>query len=320
MRVIESLLLRSLEHSPPLQATFYPLGFPLIVSTNSPAILETARTEWDTWTRTFDDPPVVLNFEVSAGGDTLPPAAEFHAHGHLFTFAADANNLAVCDTQTRTGTAWLTAPVAEDPAFFRYHFLEAMALEMLVSLYLTPFHAGCVAKDGHGVLLCGDSGAGKSSLAYACARRGWTYLSDDASYLLRRCAGERVVLGHWHRVRLRPDAPRLFPELASHAPALRGNGRLSLEIRTSAFPSLATARSTVVDRIVLLRRVSDGSTRLKQVEEKHARAICEPIFYWWDARISADQQATFNTLLEASRVFTLDYSDLDAAIDLLEDQ
>jgi hypothetical protein len=315
MRVIESLLPLPLAHSLRFQETFYPLGFPLIVTTNSKAVLETARVEWDMWAPTFDEPPVVLSFNVSPDNSALPPAAEFHAHGHLFAFVSDARNLAVCDTETRSGTAWLTSPVAENPAFFRYHFLEAMALEMLVSLYLTPFHAGCVALDGQGVLLCGDSCSGKSSIAYACARRGWTYLSDDASYLIRARAEERLVLGHPHRVRLRPDAPGLFPELASQVPGLRGNGKLSLEIRTQA---LATARSTVVNRFVLLQRTPNGGTRLTPVEKSRAREICEPIFYWWDAEISAEQQATFDTLLEASEVFSLEYSVLDAAVDLME--
>lgn len=306
-----------MQRSTCVEETFYPLGFPLFVSTNSDVALEAARQEWSTWTPTYDEPPIILKIEVSASGGGLPPAAEFHADGHLFAFVADANNLAVCDTQARSGTAWLTSPVVEDAAFFRYHFLEAMALEMIVSQYLTPFHAACVARGGRGMLLCGDSGAGKSSLAYGCTRRGWTYLSDDASYLIRRRAAERLVLGHPHKVRLRPDAPRLFPELASYTPVPRGNGKLSLEIRTRGLPSFSTTPSTAVDGIVLLNRTSGGASHLKQVEKMEARAICEPIFYWWDPRISAEQQAAFDSLLEASEVFSLEYSELESAIDLL---
>jgi len=297
-----------------LQETFYPLGFPLVVASNSPAALDAARLEWDTWTRVFDEPPIVLTFNVSPERLPLPETSSFHAYQHQFTFAADAKNLGVCDTNAHTGIAWLTAGAVEDPAYFRYHFLEGMALELIVSLHLTPFHAACVAKNGRGVLLCGDSGAGKSSLSYACARRGWTYLSDDASYLLRRCAEERIVLGHPHRVRLRPDAPRLFPELAQLALSRRGNGRMSLDVRTHHVPS---APRTIVDRVVILRRGSERN-QLSRVDDRVARELCEPIFYWWDARISAEQQRAFDTLLAASEVLCLEYNDLDRAIDLLE--
>jgi|SRR5579872_4007472 len=308
MRVLESLLPRDLT-----QETFYPLGFPVVIASNSEAALKAAHLEWDAWTPEFDQPPIVLTFNVSSEQTTLPETSEFHAHQHHFSFAVDAKNLGVCDTRTHTGVAWVTASAVEDPAYFRYHFLEGMALEMIVSLHLTPFHAGCVARNGSAALLCGDSGAGKSSLSYACARRSWTYLSDDASYLMRHCAGERIVLGHPHRVRLRPDAPRFFPELASVQPSRRGNGKMSLDVRTDAVPN---ARRAVLDRIVLLRRTDRN--RLDRVDPKAARDLCEPIFYWWDARISAEQQASFDTLLETAEVCSLEYNDLDAAIDLLE--
>ncbi len=296
-----------------LQETFFPLGFPLIVATNSEAVLRAAHLEWDFWTQEFDEPPIVLSFHVSRERASLPDTSAFHAHDRHFAFVADAKNLGICDTATRTGTAWLTASAADDAAFFRYHLLEGMALEMIVSLHLTPFHAGCVARNGRGVLLCGDSGAGKSSLSYACARRGWTYLSDDASYLLRRCADRRIVLGHPHRVRLRPDAPRLFPELASLEPKRRGNGKMFLDVRTSGIPN---TRRAAVDRIVILQR--NDRNRLTRIDPQAARDLCEPIFYWWDGKISADQHRAFNTLLAASEVLRLEYSDLDRAIDLLE--
>jgi hypothetical protein len=312
--VIGSLLQHSLEPAASkIQETFYPLGFPLVVSSNSEAVLKAAHIEWDAWTirrPKFDEPPIVLTFHVSSEHPELPEASEFHAHRHQFAFVADSKNVAVCDTRTHTGVAWITASAAQDPAWLRYHFLEAMAMEMIVSLHMTPFHAACVAKDSSGVLLCGDSGAGKSSLSYACARRGWAYLSDDATYLIRNRAAERIVLGHPHRIRLRPDAPRLFPELSDFKASRRGNGKMSLEI------SMAGPPQTQVDRIILLKRTTHN--RLTQLNESAARALCEPIFYWWDPEISSAQQHAFDTLLKSVTIHSLEYSNLDAAIDLLE--
>jgi len=315
--VIGSLLQPHLERPSLLQETFYPLGFPVTVSSNAPAVLDAAHIEWDAWgpAARFQESPIALRFHVSEDRPELPEISAFHAHDHQFVFVADARNLAVCDTRTHSGVGWITAAAAENHAYFRYHFLEAMALEMIVSLHMAPFHAACVAKNGSGVLLCGDSGAGKSSLSYACGRRGWTYLSDDASYLLRRRAGERIVFGHPHRVRLRPDAPRLFPELADHAPSRRGNGKMSLEISLAGL-DVRGARQTRVDRMVLLKRT--GRNHIQPIDKSEARAICEPIFYWWDQDISAAQQRAFDTLLDSVTVHSLEYSNPDAAIDLLE--
>jgi hypothetical protein len=36
-------------------------------------------------------------------------------------------------------------------------------------------HAAFVSREGEAFCLCGDSGSGKSSLSYACARAGWVY-------------------------------------------------------------------------------------------------------------------------------------------------
>ncbi len=86
-----------------------------------------------------------------------------------------------------------------------------------------------------------------------------------------------------------------------------------LDVRTASVPN---ARRTSVDRIVLLRR-SDRD-EIKRIDAQCARDLCEPIFYWWDPRISSDQQRAFDALLSGSEVLSLEYSDLDRAIDLLE--
>jgi len=48
-----------------------------------------------------------------------------------------------------------------------------------------PLHAGCVARDGRGVLLAGTSGAGKSTLTAALVADGWDFLSDDTVFVAR---------------------------------------------------------------------------------------------------------------------------------------
>jgi len=301
----------------PFQDTFYPLGFSLIVTSNAETVLRRARAEWQSWTKTFDESPIRLYFEISDAPGSQPPAIRFHARGNVFAFIADADNLAIGDTQTRSGTAWLSAGAIRDATYFNYHFLESIALELIVSLHLAPIHAGCVARDGRGVLLCGDGGAGKSSLSYACARRGWTFLSDDASYLLRKRASDSLILGHPQRVRLRPDAPRIFPELARFEAVIRGSGKAGLDLRTNSL-GIATATSALVDRVVILRRKTHGEPRLTPVDQSIARPFYHPFLYWWNAEIASAQQAAIDRLFAVSRVFTLEYSDLDAAVDLLE--
>src|SRR5258708_21225465 len=166
--------------------------------------MEIARNEWNRWFPIFDDAPVKLHIEVSSATSQIPPTVILHAHRHLFALAADSGNVFVFDARSRTGTGWVTSGAIENAAWFRYHFLEAMAYQAIALLCFTPIHGACVAREGRGVLLCGDSEAGKSSLAYACARRGWTYVTDDASWLIRRRAAESVFVGNAPQPRSRP--------------------------------------------------------------------------------------------------------------------
>src|SRR5258708_2302443 len=246
MRVLESTLHALL---PLLQATFYPLGVPVRIAANDPAVLDTAREEWEHWSRILNVAPVSLRFDVTSDEtDELPPPVVFSPAHDLPQWTSDAKNhawAAVRSGNVRSGVvrATITPRVAHDSAWLLYHFLDPMALLTITALHLAPIHASCVARNGRGILLCGDSQAGKTSLAYACARRGqgWTYVSDDASYLIRNRAAERVVVGNPHWMRLRPDAPRFFPELAGHPETVRGNGKTILRVATSGLANLNTA-------------------------------------------------------------------------------
>jgi hypothetical protein len=299
------------------QATFFPFGFPVSVTSNSEQVISAIREEWAAWTQAFDDPPIELHFEVGDAHGPRP-ASIFRAHGHLFAFAADADNFAMGDTRARTATAFLSTSVIEDRAHFIYHFLDAAAFQLITSANFTPIHGATVTRNGRGVLFTGDSGAGKSSLSYACARRNWTFVSDDASHLLRRCAASRCIVGVPHQVRLRPDAPNLFPELAAFEPKMRGTGKLSLQIPTRDL-FIATAPTAFVDTIVLPKRVVDSSTRLEPIDKALVREHCAQWFYHWDPPILAQQEAAFEETLAGVRTFSLEYSDLDSAVQALDD-
>jgi hypothetical protein len=302
----------------PFEETLYPLGFPVRISTNSELVRQAALAEWGAWIPASGEPAVNLRIEVSGTSAGLPPAAQFHAHRHLFALVADASNLALCDTRARTGVAWITSPAVEDAAYFQYHFLDPIVCLFIESLYLTPIHAACVARGNRGALLCGDSGAGKSTLAYACARRGWTYVTDDASYIRRRQEAQNRIIGNSQRIRLRPEAARIFPELAGYNAVIRGNGKPSIELWTHALQSMAARPETEVDRLIFLDRKPSGGTRLKPFAKSEALQWCEQVLFRWNPSIAAEQRAAVSTLLERSQIQTLEYSGVEAAVDALE--
>ena len=139
-----------------------------------------------------------------------------------------------------------------------------MAYMLLTQRYVVSLHAACVARDGAGILLCGKSGCGKSTLSFACARAGFTYVSDDCTWLLLG-SEDRQAVGKPHQFRFRQDAARHFPELAGYAAIAHPNGKLSIEVPTSLFPSLRIAGLCPIRCLVFLDRESDGPARVERL-------------------------------------------------------
>lgn len=228
----------------------YPLGYPVDLVTNSEAVLVAASKSWGGWPELFDQPAMRFEIEVH-GRSGAPGAPTFEAPAGWLMFPGDCNNFAAFDLECRTGYLVIGEEALRDEAGFRHHWLEALVLTALDSVFFTPLHAACVARDGAGTLLCGDSGAGKSSLAYACARRGWTLVSDDAFHLAP--GPERMGVGGSNLIHLRDPARALFPELDSMDAGTAPNGKQAIEIDAAA-EGFLTARHAFAARCFFLRR------------------------------------------------------------------
>ncbi|MGC1919578.1 MAG: aldolase, partial [Acidobacteriaceae bacterium] len=187
----------------PFRGTFYPLGYPVEIITNENAVLQAADESFGHARLSRASATLQVCIGVSKGTDSVcPPEPTRRQYNHLYSLVADAENQALLDLKLCVGSVWVKKAAVENRLYFRYNFLEKTVYLLLGSSSVTDLHAACVSKNGKGILLCGDSGAGKSTLSYACARAGWTYTSDDTSYLINDYAVPRVI-GHSHRMRFR---------------------------------------------------------------------------------------------------------------------
>jgi hypothetical protein len=299
----------------PHSALYYPLGFPARIESNHPAVLEAANTSWNGLPPRFDAAPVTLRLVVSPSPNhTLPPPPTFRAQRHLLLLAAGAANSACCDLDSGFGAAWLAESTALAAEYLRYYFLEAMALTLIEARHLVSLHAACVARHGRGLLLCGGSGAGKSSLAFACALDGFTYIADDCSSLLR-ARPTRTVIGSPHLIRFRHTAVELFPQLAVHSPCRRANGDLSIELPTAHLPHITTAHEAPVDAILVLDRspLHPSPASLVPIPLDQARPLLCPIPWPPELSITREREQTF-ARLRSVPVFRLLYRDLASAV------
>jgi hypothetical protein len=251
----------------PFRETFYPLGFAVEIITNNLDVLGAAKESFGHCRARRGNTMLQVRIGVSGdGGDECPPEPTRREHNHLYSLTADTENQALLDLKTGTGFVWLNKSALRSRLYFRCNFLEKVVYLLLGASVVTDLHAACVGKHGKGVLLCGESGAGKSTLAYACARAGWTYTSDDTSYLINDSDIPRVI-GHSHRVRFRPAAKALFPELAGLEVTPRMEGKVSIEVPTSELPPLIAASESRVDAVVYLNRHPSTTAGLVRLPE-----------------------------------------------------
>ena len=298
----------------PLRRTFYPLGYPATIATNCRGIIDAAESLWGKTNANYDIHlrPVELRLAVSrsAPGAQPPPAAAPRSQGHLISFIHDVQNWAVCDLRAGFAFGWLTQAVAHDSGRVRYHFVEPLISVMMDALNFSVVHAACVSWHGSGILLCGDSEAGKSTLAYACAKRGWTYICDDGAHIVRK-ADDRIVRGNCHQIRFRPPTAELFQELRGFQPSLRPNGKPTVEVDASAL-NIGTHPETEIDYVVFLNRRTGLRQTVASFDRMEALEQLDGVHCFGEESVRADQRASLRRLL-AVPVLEMTYHDLDWA-------
>jgi hypothetical protein len=303
--------------SMPLCQTFYPAGFPLEIETNHEEVLNCAAASWQGFTQLFDTPPIRIRIGVQKGRSSeCPPMPVCRVQQHLISSVADAENFSVADLSRQFACIWVTDAALANRGYLRYFFLEYTALTILATSYTTTIHAACVEREGCGILLCGDSGAGKTSLSYACARAGWTFITDDASFLVNHRT-DRLVVGNCTKARFRPSAANLFLELAGRETIERAQefGKPSIELNLQPLSNISGSFTSRINHVVFLNRQGVTRQELLPFPVEVARYSMYQMLYGVPETIRV-QQAMIDHLLAAGTL-ELRYKNLDWAIDRL---
>jgi hypothetical protein len=305
------------DHDFPLRARFFPLGFPVELETNSHHVLSAATESWGLFPPTFSRPPLKIEIGVAESRRAAPPKPpSFRSRGHMMSIVADSDNFSHSDWSRGFAYGWVTRNVAADREFFRYHFLEPTVLTLLEQKYLAPIHCAFIVRHGRGVALCGESSAGKSTLAFACARAGWTFVADDAIYLLRN-EPKRYALGNPHVIRFRASATKLFSELKVRRPATRQNGKFGFELQTKEL-GLEIATGNRIDHLVFLSRREGASAQIERFPAHRALTAMKQFLNHGEAWVRSEQARCYERLLETG-AWLLVYSGLDDAIRQLDE-
>lgn len=144
-----------------------------------------------------------------------PPPVRTRLHEGLLSGVMDAHNFVLVSPQRRRARVVASSDMLDHPYHLRYELVEfAVFLLAARCQGLVPLHAACVGRDGRGVLLLGESGAGKSTVALHGLLQGLDFLSEDAVFVQPEGMTATGVANFLH---VRPDALDGIDDAAARA-------------------------------------------------------------------------------------------------------
>jgi hypothetical protein len=113
-----------------------------------------------------------------------PPALNlFSAAGFLGGTTHSSDVVAVAPRE-KAALVVVSPKMLRSPYHTRCELIDFAVLTLAARAQgLVSLHAACVGRGGHGILLMGSSGAGKSTVALQCLLQGLDFLSEDAVFV-----------------------------------------------------------------------------------------------------------------------------------------
>lgn len=271
------------ETEPTHERLFAPMGETLLFQTNDLALLQAAEESFGRFASAAPSgrPPLLIRLFTHGVSDQPRPRPLYRTQRHLFYISAGAANTAVADLVKGEAFGFMSPEVAADPLYLRVTFVESLGLILLTTARsFIPLHAAAVTKNGVSFILHGRAGAGKSTLAYACARRGYRVVAEDGLLVKSPPEGMRLWGLPWS-LHLLPDAKRFFPELRDEQPRLQLNDEWKLELDLEKLRPGSTATDAAPGWVLFLERNSAArGTQLEPLTLAEAQQALEVVWPW----------------------------------------
>lgn len=215
----------------PLLARFVVAGAIWELSTNSQEILAIMHDVFQSNENDFPPPDLQLGFFVDFA--LTEPAMQIRPHfralEHLYYGTYGPGDSMLVDQLHRRVVGAFSLATVRDAGYWKRVILPCLVGISSSCVGVTPVHCACVVKNQRGLLIHGDSGAGKSTLALTLSLNGFSYVSDDCTYISSSDSGLQCW-GSSAPLKLLPEGVAFFPSLSKVSPRRSLNDELAFEV------------------------------------------------------------------------------------------
>jgi len=169
-----------------------------------------------------------------------PAPIEMLSGAGLLCGTTGSSDFAVLSSDLRSGLVVVSRDRLRFPYHTRYELIEFAVFTLAARAQgLMSLHGACVGHEGRGLLLFGDSGAGKSTASLHCLLHGMDFLAEDAVFVTPDTMFATGIANFLH---VRCDSLRSLPassaSLIRRSPIIRrrsGVEKFEVDLRRAEF-------------------------------------------------------------------------------------
>ncbi len=258
----------------PLCETFIVAGATTEIRTNSESILAVAEECFPRLRERSSVCELRMRFWVDPDGGSQPPwpLPYFRGLGHRIFGGFDSESSVIIDLQSRRISGRFSPALAADDNYWKRVVFPRLITAVAPAIGVAELHCACLSWNGCGLVLFGAPGAGKSTLALALARHGFSLLSEDWTYF-SRCDADLAAWGLPTGVKLLPDAVRHFSELVQFETSIGLNGEEAYQTQPDRDFGISLAQCCRPKWLVLLDRKEEPAFDITMMSSAQAAEI-----------------------------------------------
>jgi hypothetical protein len=203
------------------------------------------------------------------------PRIDMLAGAGFLSASTSQADFAVVSPEQRAALVVLSPRMLRFPYHARYELIEFVVFTLAArGQGLVPLHAACVGERGRGVLLMGDSGAGKTTAALHCLLQGLEFVSEDSVFVT---PDTLLATGIANFLHVRTDSlasiPRTIAATLRRSPVIRrrsGVRKFEIDLRGGGF-RLATTPLRIVAIVFISARTARTARLLTPL--RHGAAL-----------------------------------------------